>query len=68
MGVEVTQQIYQIVMDDDNPTYSIPASMGLMKGDLIVFRGDGDPVRLPVGTAGQVLTVDPTSELGVRWM
>ena len=66
--VEVTQQIYNIVVDDDNPTYAIPASMGLMKGDIIVFRGEGDPVRLPVGTAGQVLTVDPTSELGVRWM
>ena len=65
--VEVVQQVFQNVIDDDNPTSSIPMSIGMMKGDIIVFRGEGDPVRLPVGTAGQVLTVDPNSELGVKW-
>ena len=65
--VEVVQQVFQNVIDDDNPTSSIPMSIGMMKGDIIVFRGEGDPVRLPVGTAGQVLTVDPSSELGVKW-
>ena len=65
--VEVVQQVFQNVIDDDNPTSSIPMSIGMMKGDIIVFRGEGDPVRLPVGTAGQVLTVDPDSELGVKW-
>ena len=65
--VEVIQQVFQNVIDDDNPTSSIPMSIGMMKGDIIVFRGEGDPVRLPVGTAGQVLTVDPSSELGVKW-
>jgi hypothetical protein len=45
----------------------IPALVGLTKGDIIVFAGEGDYRRLPVGTAGQVLTADPTAELGVSW-
>ena len=46
---------------------SIPISMGLMKGDILVYRGEGDIVRLPVGQDGQVLTADSTAELGVKW-
>ena len=32
-------------------TNHIPDSIGLAKGDLIVFRGEGDPVRFSAGTA-----------------
>lgn len=43
----------------------IPSSIGLMKGDLIVFRGNGDPVRFPSGNAnGKTLVTDNTSPTG----
>ena len=46
-------------------TNHIPDSIGLAKGDLIVFRGEGDPVRFSAGTAsGKVMMTDPTSETG----
>lgn len=45
----------------------IPKSIGQLKGDIIVFRGDSDPVRLPVGQNGQVLVADSSTELGVKW-
>ncbi len=38
------------------------------KGDLVLGAGAETPQRLPVGSNGQVLTVDPTSPLGVRWV
>ena len=41
------------------------AELGLQKGDIIVFRGNGDPVRLPAGNTGnKMLITDPTSETG----
>lgn len=43
-------------------------SIGLVKGDIIVFTGNGTAVRLPVGTDGQVLTVDSTTETGLAWV
>ena len=67
MGVTVVQQINQVIPDTGNPMNAIPASMGLMKGDILVFRGENDVVRLPVGNDGQVLTADSSSELGVKW-
>ena len=36
------------------------------KGDLIAYDGS-DNVRLPAGTAGQVLTADSTATTGLRW-
>ena len=63
---EPVKKIFQISVDP-NPGGKINIMIGLSKGDIIVFRGPGEPVRLPVGTAGQVLTVDPDSDLGVRW-
>lgn len=67
MPVNVTRQVFQVVPDDDNPSSSIPMGIGLMKGDILVYRGEGDVVRLPVGTNGQVLTADSSAELGVKW-
>jgi hypothetical protein len=37
------------------------------KGDLIVGTADDIPARLPVGTTGQILTVDLTQTNGVKW-
>lgn len=65
--IEVEKYVYEVEVDPSNPT-AIPLSMGLMKGDILVYAGEGDIRRLPVGTAGQVLTADPDSELGVRWV
>lgn len=42
-------------------------NIGLMKGDLLVCQGEGNFVRLPVGRNGQVLTVDSTADLGIKW-
>ena len=67
MSVSVVREVNQVVVDEDNPTSSIPVSIGLMKGDILVFRGEGDIVRLPVGTDGQILVADSTSEFGVSW-
>lgn len=64
--IDVEKYVYEVDVDASNAN-SIPISMGMMKGDILVFRGENDIVRLPVGTSGQVLTADPTAELGVRW-
>lgn len=37
------------------------------KGDLIVASADDTPARLPIGSTGQVLTVDPAETTGVKW-
>jgi hypothetical protein len=37
------------------------------KGDLIVGDGDGDPIRVGVGTNTHVLTADSTQASGVKW-
>lgn len=37
------------------------------RGDLIVATADDTPIRLPIGTSGQVLTADPTQAAGMRW-
>lgn len=64
--IVVDKYVYEVEIDAANPN-SVPIGMGLMKGDLLVYRGEGDLVRLPVGTNGQVLTADSSSELGVKW-
>ena len=46
----------------------IPKSIGQLKGDIIVFRGEGDPVRLPIGQDGQVLVADSSTETGLKWV
>ncbi len=67
MSVTVVREVNQIVPDESNTNNSIPMGIGLMKGDLLVYQGEGNVVRLPVGTNGQVLTADSSSELGVKW-
>ena len=67
MAVTVEPQIFQITPEDDNASNAIPMSIGLMRGDILVYRGEGDIVRLPVGQDGQVLVADSESELGVKW-
>lgn len=64
--IVVDKYVYEIDIDASNPN-AVPIGMGLMKGDILVFRGEGDLVRLPVGNDGQVLTADSSAELGVKW-
>lgn len=64
--ITVDKYVYKVDIDAANPG-AIPIAMGLLKGDLLVYRGEGYLERLPVGTDGQVLTADSDSELGVRW-
>lgn len=63
-----TEKIYSVSGPDTIDGYTkIPKSIGQMKGDIIVFRGEGDPIRLPVGQDGQILVADSTTETGLRW-
>lgn len=74
MSITVEQVVNKIVQPIIKKTYvevakdgtnHIPDSIGLAKGDIIVFRGEGDPVRFSAGTAvGKVMMTDPTSETG----
>ena len=64
--INVDKYVYEVNIDAANPG-AVPVDMGLMKGDILVYRGEGDLVRLPVGNDGQVLTADSDSELGVKW-
>ena len=64
---EPVKKIFQVRIDQDS-FGKISRMIGLAKGDIIVFRGPGDPVRLEAGSDGQVLVTDSTSELGVRWV
>ena len=60
MSVTVYPEVYRIVPDEENISGSIPMS-------ILVYQGEGHVVRLPVGTDGQVLTADSSTELGVKW-
>lgn len=63
---EPVKKICQVTIDPES-SGKISSFVGLEKGDIIVFRGARDPVRLPVGTPGQVLVADPEAEFGICW-
>lgn len=65
MKMIVEDYVYRVEVDETGN--ALPTSLGQMKGDIIVFRGPDDPVRLAPGSKDQVLTCDPDSELGVKW-
>lgn len=59
------EKVFHVVVDSISRHNAIPGSIGLMKGDMIVFRGEGDPVRFASGnSAGKVMLTDPTSPVG----
>ena len=66
MAINVEKYVYHVNIDDSNPN-GIPLNMGLMKGDILVYKGEGDLERLPAGLDGQVLTADSSAEMGVKW-
>jgi len=45
----------------------IAKSIGTTKGDIIVFTGNGTPIRLGVGSNNQVLIADSSEASGVKW-
>lgn len=45
----------------------IPLSLYEAKGDLIAGKGAANPVRIAVGSDGQVLVADSNAESGIRW-
>ena len=62
---EPVKKVFNVTIDAINAYGKIPASIGIKKGDLIVFRGEGDPVRLPAGNVnGRILVTDDTTETG----
>ena len=64
--VNVEKKVYEVGILTENAN-AIPITLGLAKGDILVYRGAGDIVRLQAGSNGQVLTADSNSPLGVKW-
>ena len=65
--VQPVVKTYHITVEAIDSINRIPRAIGLQKGDILVYQGQGVVKRLPVGTNGQVLTADDTAELGVKW-
>lgn len=61
------------ISDFNTATDARIAASGLLKslfdakGDLLVGTADNTVARLPVGSTGQALTVDPTTATGLKW-
>lgn len=45
----------------------LPMSLFEVKGDLVSCKGAANPVRIAVGSDGQVLVADSNAESGMRW-
>ena len=61
----IQKKTWEVGIEPIDTYGSINASLGMMKGDLIIYAGDGDPRRFSAGsTAGKVIMTDPTSTLG----
>ena len=68
MAINVQQNVYRVVIDQNNPNYYIPAEIGMAKGDIIVFNDAGSPVRFAAANvADKALLSDPTSATGLKW-
>ena len=65
--VEPIVKTFSITVEPIDSVNRIPIDIGLEKGDLLVYTGERQVVRLPVGTDGQVLMADSTSPFGVKW-
>ena len=65
--VQPVVKTYTIVTEATDSINRIPLSIGLEKGDLLVYTGAGQIARLPVGSNGQVLKADSTTPLGIKW-
>lgn len=62
---EVRTSSYTVLTNPVTEYNSIPMSIGQAKGDLIVFKGPGEPVRFSAGSAnGKVPMTDNTSPTG----
>ena len=48
-------------------TTYIPKSFLTAKGSMVVAQSATTPVALPIGTVGQILTVDPVCTSGMKW-
>ena len=75
MSVNVIEQVTKIVkpaignkmivVSQSGYGNNIPKSIGQAKGDLILFRGRGDPVRMQAGNVdGRILVTDSSSPTG----
>lgn len=47
---------------------AILKSLGTTKGDIIVFTASGTPVRLGVGSDGQIVKADSAESEGIKWV
>lgn len=58
-------KVYHVSVDTISNRDAIPSTIGLAKGDMIVFRGNGDPVRFPTENInGRIMVTDNTSDTG----
>lgn len=63
--IEPIRKIYNVSIDPIDTYGKISQDIGIRKGDLIIYRGAGDPVRFGAGNAaGKVLTTAPDEESG----